>query len=310
MTQIRNRIDPAERAPEILVTAIGEVLWDVFPSGPRFGGAPANFACAVAGLAARKVSVAIVSAVGNDDLGQQAIHALQRQGVATTSVTANEHQTGQVNVALDQNGVASYEFVADCAWDNLTWTDELQAVAEKTDVVCFGTLGQRSTASKDTIQRFVRATASDCLRIFDINLRPPYYSETVIRESLAIANVLKLNEDELPFLAGLLNVDGSEQERVIGIAEIAGLDVLALTRGENGALIYRDGLLSDFRGVDTEVVDTVGAGDAFTAAMVVGLLAGKEIDAINREACEVAAFVCSQTGATPVMPSRFSTIGQ
>jgi len=310
MTQIRNRIDPAERAPEILVTAIGEVLWDVFPSGPRFGGAPANFACAVAGLAPRKVSVAIVSAVGNDDLGQQAIHALQRQGVATTSVTANEHQTGQVNVALDQNGVASYEFVADCAWDNLTWTDELQAVAEKTDVVCFGTLGQRSTASKDTIQRFVRATASDCLRIFDINLRPPYYSETVIRESLAIANVLKLNEDELPFLAGLLNVDGSEHERVIGIAEIAGLDVLALTRGENGALIYRDGLLSDFRGVDTEVVDTVGAGDAFTAAMVVGLLAGKEIDAINREACEVAAFVCSRTGATPVMPSRFSTIGQ
>ena len=153
----------------------------------------------------------------------------------------------------------------------------------------------------------MRTTPSDCLRIFYINLRPAFYTEAVIRESLEIANVLKLNDDELPLLAELLAIQGDEQELVAQIADAASLDVIALTRGENGALIFKDGQTSECAGVATEVVDTVGAGDAFTAAMVVGLLAGTHIDSINRHAFEVAAFVCSESGATPKMPARFTS---
>ena len=306
MTRSGSRV-AADANRDTSVVAIGEVLWDVFPSGPRFGGAPANFACAIAGLAPNNVSVAMVSAVGNESLGDDAIESLKRQNVETKSVTRQRQQTGQVHISLDDNGVASYRFAEDCAWDNLVWSDKLAELAKQTDVVCFGTLGQRSEVSKATIQQFVRTTPSDCLRIFDINLRPPFYTEAVIRESLEIANVLKLNDDELPLLAELLAIQGDEQELVAQIADAASLDVIALTRGENGALIFKDGQTSECAGVATEVVDTVGAGDAFTAAMVVGLLAGTHIDSINRHACEVAAFVCSQSGATPRMPARFTS---
>ena len=305
MTIAGSNHDPTEPNREILVAAIGEVLWDMFPSGARFGGAPANFACAVAGLSPRNVSVEMVSAVGRDSLGINAIKSLQSQNVGTKHVTRQNQQTGQVNVSLDAQGVASYEFAEDCAWDNLAWTSKLDALAKQVDVVCFGTLGQRSQTSKATIQQFVRSTASDCLRIFDVNLRPPFYSETVIRESLEIANALKLNDDELPLLAKMFEITGCDQELVRRIAKVANLDLIALTRGENGALIFKDGAITEFQGIETDVVDTVGAGDAFSAAMVVGLLANKDIEKINRLACEVAAFVCSKVGATPTMPERF-----
>ena len=305
MTQSQTSRFPAKPTRDILVTAIGEVLWDVFPSGPRFGGAPANFACAVAGLSPRHWSVEMVSAVGKDPLGKKAIKSLQNQNVGTKSVARQEQQTGQVHVSLDSAGVASYEFAEDCAWDNLAWSGQLDALAKCTDVVCFGTLGQRTELSKATIQQFVQSTASDCLRIFDINLRPPFYCEAVIRESLEIANVLKLNDDELPLLAKLLEIEGNEPELLRKIADVAEFDVIALTRGENGALIFKDGIISDAPGVATDVVDTVGAGDAYTAAMVVGLLTGKDIESINRSACEVAAYVCSRPGATPALRTRF-----
>ena len=305
MSQTEIQLDVAESNRETLIVALGEVLWDVFPSGPRFGGAPANFACAVAGLARRHMSVEMVSAVGNDSLGNDAIESLRQQSVGTQSVARKKQPTGKVDIALDSKGVASYEFAEDCAWDNLAWSDNMAALAERADVVCFGTLAQRSETSKKTIQQFVRSTTSRCLRIFDINLRPPFHTDTVIQESLEIANTLKLNDDELPILSEMLDVQGDEQELVARIADVANLDVVALTRGENGAMIFKNGRIVDFAGVKTDIVDTVGAGDAYTAAMVVGLLNGIDIDTINREACEVAAFVCSQAGATPQMPNRF-----
>jgi len=287
-----------------VVAAIGEVLWDVFPTGPRLGGAPANFACAMAGLA--NVSVEMISAVGKDELGVDSIKLLKSQNVGTKLVARLEQPTGQVNISLDPQGVASYEFVDDCAWDNVAWSESLSVFAKQTDVVCFGSLGQRTEVSRNTIQRFVRSTASDCLRIFDINLRPPFYSTDVIRESLEIANMLKLNDEELTFLAELFELQGNEQELVAQIADVADLHLIAMTRGENGAMIFKDGKITDCVGVTTEVVDTVGAGDAYTAAMIAGLLAGNDIEAINQNACQVAAFVCSQAGATPVIPTKFA----
>ena len=317
-SQASSRSQARSRSQPFTIVAIGEVLWDVFPTGPRFGGAPANFACAVSGVARDSATVEMVSGVGKDALGAKAIESLRGQNVGTQFVSQLEQQTGQVLISLDEQGVATYEFAEDCAWDNMAWSNDLSTLAEAADVVCYGTLGQREEVSRATIQDFVRATKpafADCLRVFDVNLRPPFYSDAVIWESLKLANVLKLNDEELPLLADLLGVADVEactsaelaEGGLLGkIANAAELDVVALTRGSNGAMIFKNGETSDFAGIETEVADTVGAGDAFTAAMVVGLLREEPIDVINRRACEVAAFVCSQPGATPKLPTRFT----
>ena len=284
------------------IVGLGEILWDVFPDGPRFGGAPANFACSAAGLGREQVEVYIVSSVGKDGLGQRAIESLQQHGVNTSCVAEQERPTGQVLVELDEEGRASYQFAADTAWDNLQWSRELEQLAARTDAVCFGTLGQRSDRSRETIQRFVAATAPTALRIFDINLRPPYFRDAVIVESLKLANVLKLNDEELPFVRDLCGLSGADSQVLRGLAVQFELRAVALTRGARGAVLIRGGEISEQAGVATQVVDTVGAGDAFTAALALGLLTGGKLDTINRSACAVASFVCTQSGATPRMP--------
>lgn len=302
--QIEGAESPSQRRYQI--TAIGEVLWDIFPTGPRFGGAPANFSCTAAGLAGPRATVAMVSAVGNDELGTNAIASLQEQQVRTDAVALSRKPTGKVHISLDEQGVATYRFDDDCAWDHLRWSEDLQSLAEQTEAVCFGTLGQRSEVSRETIQRFVQTTATSSLRIFDVNLRPPYYTERIIGESLQLANVLKLNDEELPKLANLFQLTGSEDELLAGLAKSCDLRTVALTKGSQGAAILHDGQMSHCRGVNTEIVDTVGAGDAFTATMALGLLEGIPTDEMNRRACEVAAFVCSQSGATPKIPQDFA----
>src|SRR5215213_10796887 len=155
------------------VVALGEILWDVFPDGPKFGGAPANFACTTAELAGDRMDVYIAGAVGNDDLGQMAIKLLKSHGVNTTCVSQVAHPTGQVNVTLDNAGKPTFEIAENTAWDNLAWSDELAHLAAQADAVCFGTLAQRNSISRATIRRFVQSTRPDCLRILDINLRAP-----------------------------------------------------------------------------------------------------------------------------------------
>ncbi len=285
----------SDRSP--VIVGLGEILWDVFPDGPRFGGAPANFACHVAALGGNSQ---IVSAVGRDKLGEKALAELGNRQVGTSGVHRHEDRpTGIVTVSLDADGHASYEFAADTAWDALPWSAELAQLAERTSAVCFGTLGQRNQRSRETIRRFVSATPSAALRIFDVNLRPPFVSDSVILESLALTNVLKLNDEELPTVAALCDLSGSDVEVMQELADRFALRAVALTRGPRGAVLVRDGRLSEHPGVAAEVVDTVGAGDAFTAALALGLLDGSDLEAINRSACQLAAFVCSQSGATP-----------
>lgn len=286
-----------------MIVGLGEVLWDVFPDGPRFGGAPANFACTTAGLGQGRVKVGMVSSVGTDDLGRRAIESLQEHGVDTSCVASLDKPTGQVLVELDADGCASYKFAADPAWDHLAWSSELERLAARTDAVCFGTLGQRSDRSRETIQQFVSATEAASLRIFDVNLRPPFVNDSVILESLKLANILKMNDEELPVLATLCGLPGSDLEVMRQLAERFALRAIALTRGPAGAVLLRSDETSECPGVATDVVDTVGAGDAFTAAFALGLLDGSDLDTINRTACEIAAFVCSQSGAAPQIPA-------
>ena len=286
-----------------VVVGLGEVLWDIFPDGPRFGGAPANFACSAAGLARGRFDIAMVSAVGTDVLGHLAIASLVEHQVNVAAVSQIHTPTGQVHVQLDEQGHATYEFAADVAWDRLEWSNELEQLAHRTDAVCFGTLGQRSEVSLATIRRFVAATRPTALRILDVNLRPPFVSDAIILDSLRLANILKLNDEELSVLARLIGLTGSPAEMLRRLADEFAFQVVALTRGVNGALLIRGDEISEHPGVAAHVVDTVGAGDAFTAALALGLLDGRDLETINRTACEVAAFVCSQSGATPNMSS-------
>jgi fructokinase len=290
--------------PRTTVIGIGEILWDVFPDGPRFGGATANFACSVAELARDRIDVYAVGAVGGDDLGRRAVEALHAHGVDTSCVALVDRPTGQVRVTLDAAGRASYEFAADAAWDNLAWSDGLEQLAAHADAVCFSTLGQRSEISRETMQRFVQATPVACFRVLDINLRPPFWNEEIVLQSLQLANVLKLNDAELSVLADMLCWSGADFELLQRLIDRFSLQLVALTRGAAGAmLLSRSGEQRDLPGQPTVVVDTVGAGDSFAAVLVVGLLSGLSLAKINAWGNRVAAFVSSQAGPRPQIPN-------
>ncbi len=265
--------------------------------------APANVACHAAQLGA---DARMASAVGRDDLGTKALESLREKGVNTDCVIPTDYPTGTVQVELDALGKASYEFAEGTAWDHLEWLPPLVMLAAQTEAVCFGTLGQRSELSRQTIRRFVESTPETALRVFDINLRPPFYTEVIIWDSLRIANALKLNDDELPILAKLCELSADDEVgRLRQLARKFDLHLVALTRGNRGAVLCRGGEVSEFAGQPVKVVDTVGAGDAFTAALILGLLKNEKLQTINEQACKIAAYVCTQPGATPRIPEDF-----
>lgn len=289
------------------IMAIGEVLWDVFPDGAKFGGAPANFACAVAELCpGDEVVSEIVSAVGRDELGTRALAILREHGVDASRVAVNDFPTGRVDVTLDTEGKASYVFAIDSAWDHLEWYGELAQAAKRADVICFGTLGQRAQQSREIIRRVLSSAGPDCLKILDINLRTPFWDEEVLRESLALANVIKLNDEELPIVASVLGINGTESELPFRLMERYSPRLLALTRGSNGSLLINNqGQKSEMPGIQVEIADTVGAGDSFTAVLALGLCRGWALEQINRKAIDVAAYVCTQPGGAPRLPASF-----
>lgn len=288
----------------MIVAGIGEVLWDVYPDESRFGGAPANFAAHAAGLGAE---ACVVSAVGADAPGDLALEEMLRRNVSTSAVARNaQRPTGSVMVTLDSLGRASYQFAGDTAWDHLEWTSGLAKLASRCDAVCFGSLGQRAADSRAVIRRFLTATRRQALRVFDVNLRQDFYSAEVIRTSLELASAVKMNDDELPVVAELCGIPHhSEGGTLTALAERYDLSLAVLTRGARGSLIRMHGVMDECAAVPANVVDTVGAGDAFTAAVVTGHLLGRSPAAINRHASEVAAWICAQPGASRPLPSRF-----
>ncbi|HEX6628785.1 MAG TPA: carbohydrate kinase [Gemmatimonadaceae bacterium] len=284
-----------------VVVGLGEVLWDVYPDAARFGGAPANFACHAASLDAESW---LASAVGADELGERALETLRQHGVESAGVARDaKHATGRVDVTLDSLGRASYEFAENPAWDHIAWSDALDSLARRCDAVCFGTLAQRSSQSRTTIQRFVKTTRSSALRMFDVNLRKQFYDAAVIDQSLRLATAVKLNDEELPIVARLCGVSESDPRGVVrGLMNMYSLRLVALTRGPEGAMLVAGGEESTSPALNTTVVDTVGAGDAFTAAVVIDFLAGLPLAEINAHANAVASFVCSQPGAVTALP--------
>ena len=289
--------------PRPVIGAIGEMLWDVYPDAAHFGGAPANFAAHAASLGAESW---MISAVGADDLGEKALQLLRERNVLGTHVTRDPaHPTGQVRVTLNAAAQASYEFIEEPAWDHLPWTEALADLANRCDAVCFGSLAQRAPTSRGTIQRFIQATRSDTLRVFDVNLRQRFYSVEVLRTSLELASAVKLNDEELPVVAELCGLRAKESlGQLEELADRFQLRLAALTRGARGSLLFADGRVDECPAPAAEVIDTVGAGDAFTATLVTDLLDDQPLETINRHANAVAAFVCSRRGATPPLPER------
>lgn len=275
------------------IVGAGEILWDVYPDGPRFGGAPANFAGSSAALASNKDQIYVVSGVGSDQLGNDALKALAGYRVQTSSVQQNKFETGNVQVTLDHEAVATYEFATNNAWDNLIWNDQLAALAGECDAVCFGTLGQRSPATRDVLQKFVAATTSNAFRVLDINLRDPFWDAEIILQSLQLANVLKMNEDELPVIADIVNLSGDVEQQLGELAKRYSLTTVAVTKGPEGVTVWHSGEVHHEPATPTDVVNTVGAGDAFTAGLVRGLLDKCSIQDTVRSAIKIASQVCA-----------------
>ena len=279
------------------VAGIGELLWDLLPEGRRIGGAPANFAYHVNELG---VPATVVSCVGKDDLGKEIVNSIVGWKMDSRFVfELSDYRTGTVEVSLDVNGSPEYVINEEVAWDYLAWNDEITKLAASVRAVCFGTLGQRAPASRSFIQQFLRKTSPSCLRVFDVNLRQSYYDADVIRESLSLANVLKLNHEEAPVIARLLGFSANTEQALSEIRKGFDLDLIALTKGGEGSSLLTRERVSEHPGLPTRVVDTVGAGDAFTASLVVGLLRGDDLETLNADANRAAARVCGHSGAIP-----------
>jgi fructokinase len=288
------------------VAGIGELLWDVFPHHKRLGGAPTNFACHTSRLGAQAYPV---SSVGSDALGVELRGQLKEMGVSAQYIFESNYSTGIVDVVLSA-GKPTYEIHEDVAWDHIPFTDDLKALAGHLDAVCFGSLSQRSEESRKSIHTFLRSMPENALKIFDVNLRQSFFSKELIAASLELANILKLSDEELPVLAEFFGLEGNVEEQLKQLLNLFNLKLIAYTRGPDGSLLVGAYETDDAAGLPGKAIDSVGAGDSFTAALCMGLLKGWPLKKVNLFANEVATFVCSQKGATPVLPGHLLEYGK
>ena len=277
-----------------VIVGIGEILWDMLPSGKALGGAPANFAYHATRLGEEGWAV---SAIGPDALGREIMDIVTEKRLKNI-ISLTDKPTGTVQVELDARGVPTYTIMEGVAWDHIPFTPEMEALAQRADAVCFGSLVQRM-ASRESVLRFLRATRPDALKVFDINLRQHYYSPEVLEESLKIADILKINDEEIRIVADMFGLGGDDVAVSRALIDRYALRLVILTKGAQGSeVITVDDTLPQPAG-EAEVVDTVGAGDSFTAAFVVAYLRGASLADAQRLASDTAAYVCSCKGAMP-----------
>ena len=285
-----------------IVVGMGEALWDVLPDGKKIGGAPANFAfhAGQAGMDSR-----VVSAVGNDALGEEALATLEGKGLNIEAVARVDFPTGVVNVSLGEQGIPQYDICEGVAWDNIPFTPALANLASQAQAVCWGSLAQRNEVSRKTIFSFLDAMPSDeeRLKVFDINLRQQFYTLEIIEASCRRANVLKINDEELVLVSEMLRLGaGSPEVLCRSLMERYGLRILVLTCGANGSYVFTPVETSYRVTPEVQVADTVGAGDSFTATLVGELLRNTPVGVAHEHAVEVAAYVCTQQGAMAEWP--------
>ena len=282
-----------------LVVGLGEVLWDMLPEGRKIGGAPVNFAYHAGQFG---IDTMAVSAIGNDKLGEDTIAEMNGKHLNHIFPSV-PYPTGSVQVSLDEKGVPAYDIKENVAWDNIPFTNEIESVARNCRAVCFGSLAQRNTVSRNTIRKFIESTPSGCIRIFDINLRQNFYTSNVIRDSLEHCNILKINDEEIMLVSSMFNYDSSNIENVCRtIMEDFSLEMVILTCGTKGSYIFTKGGVSFMPTPKVNVADTVGAGDSFAGSFCAAILRGMPVSEAHKKAVEVSAYVCTQNGAMPEIP--------
>jgi fructokinase len=290
-----------------LILGIGELLWDILPEGPRLGGAPANFGVMTGRLGNHS---AILSRIGRDDLGREAVHRLDPLPADTSYLQIDPlHETGSVTVSFN-DGQPSFTIHQPAAWDSMELSDDWIKLAERADAICFGSLAQRSIESRQTIQTLAAQTSSRCIRIFDVNLRAPFYSSEIIQESLELATVFKMNDAEVPLVLSLLGMPPEDDATVESLRksaerllmEFPTLNLVAITCGGLGSLLVTREEWHQHPGFPVKVVDTIGAGDAFTAAITHYLLRGAELPVLNEAGNRWGSWVASRSGAMPPLP--------
>lgn len=272
------------------------MLWDVLPTGKVPGGAPCNFVyhAMEAGCEGH-----LISAIGDDKSGNELLKILEELNINNKYIQVNNFPTSTVTVKLNDKGNPDYIIHENVAWDHIRMTPDIQKLSESIDAVCFGSLAQRSPESENSIQAMLLSLKKDCIKVFDINLRQNYFTRGKIQKSIEIADIVKLNENELPVVSGYFGFSGDIRNQLMQMLSHFRLKYIVYTMGEKGSIIMGRDEYSQMEVPDTIVADTVGAGDAFTGIMVAGLLQKKPLTEIHRKANEIAAYVCTQKGATP-----------
>lgn len=287
-----------------LVIGIGELLWDMLPEGKKLGGAPCNFAYHISQFG---LDSCAVSAIGDDALGTEMISNLEEKGVKHHIDTV-PYPTGTVLIELDDNGVPQYEIKENVAWDNIPFNGKHENLAKRTKAICFGSLAQRNVVSRNTINRFLDAIPeeNEALVVFDINLRQGFYTKEILEKAMERCNVLKINDEELVLVSRLFGYPGIDlQDKCRILLGKYNLKMLILTCGINGSYVFTPGNVSFLPTPKVAVADTVGAGDSFTAAFIASILMGESVREAHHKAVEVSAYVCTQNGAMPTLPSKF-----
>lgn len=284
-----------------IAVGIGEILWDILPTGKVLGGAPANFAYHISQFGYKGQ---VVSAIGKDPLGEEILQQLNSKYIGF-NIQQNDFQTGVVRVTLDNKGIPQYQIRENVAWDHIEFTPEMEILARNTTVLCFGTLAQRSLISRATISMFMDLLPSEALRVFDINLRQHYFDKQLIENSLYKCNILKINDEELEIIAEMFALKPLLETTICEkLINKFSLKLLILTKGIVGSYVLSENEISYLPTPKVEVADTVGAGDAFTAAFVAAYLKTKNIFSAHKKAVQVSAYVCTQRGATPSFPNE------
>ncbi len=284
------------------IVGLGEILWDIFPERKVMGGAPANFAYHVSQFGYNGYAV---SAVGDDLLGKEILDCLAEKEL-NYLIETTDYPTGTVNVKLNKEGVPEYEICENVAWDNIPFTAKTENLAKNTGTVSFGSLAQRNNVSRETIKSFLKSMPEDSIKIFDINLRQHFYTKDLIHESLQLANILKINDEEVVMVSKLYDYKtDNEQDICKRLLEDYNLDIVILTKGTDGSFVFTPKETSYQPTPKVHVADTVGAGDSFTAAFVASYIRGEQIQDAHQLAMEVSAYVCTQHGAMPQLPDAY-----
>jgi len=278
------------------ILCVGEILWDLLPEGAKEGGAPMNVALHLKkfGMEAR-----FAGKIGDDLLGIDLKNYLEQQGLDTGLIQVDDKlptSTVEVHLGSDGNDVR-FEIVDNVAWDRIVLTQELKNAASKADAIIYGTLAARHTFTRSTILSILKRNS--CLKLIDVNLRAPYYNKKVVEKLLESASIAKLNNDEIKIIAGWYGKDYSEKDLTQWFSDKYHCEIICVTRGAAGALIYSHGQFIEHSGFNVKVKDTVGSGDAFLAGFLAKYLAGESLDISLEYACATGALVATMTGATP-----------